>query len=209
MKKLIIIIIVIACVISCTNQPKSAQTHATTIENLETAIIGETNASVKYALISNEALYQEQYGIAAMFAAASAAEAIHVKNHTLVLEELGGAIEVFPEHKFSGTLEENIQNAIDGEIEEFTDMYPPMIATAKKDELVSALKTFTFAKKAEERHAQLYAESLGLLKAGNSDEISKIWYVCPDCGNLFNNLIGFEICAICGVNKEVFITFEK
>jgi rubrerythrin len=88
-------------------------------------------------------------------------------------------------------------------------MYPPMVEQANNENNRDAVKTFTFAKKAEERHAILYSETLDLLKAGNSNEIAKIWYVCPDCGNLFNTIEGFEMCAICGVNKMNFIPFEK
>ena len=209
MKKLTLIIIAIACLVACTQKKTgSTQSDATTIVNLITAITGETNASAKYALISKEALLQGQIGIAAMFAAASYAETIHVQNHTLVLNELGETLEVEAEPQISEDLEENIQTAIDGETEEFTQMYPPMIEKAKKENLMDAVKTFTYAKKAEERHAFLYSETLELLKAGKSNEIATIWYVCPDCGNLFNTLESYEICAICGVNKTNFIPFE-
>jgi len=210
MKKFTLIIVAIACFAACTQKKtESTPTDVTTVANLITAITGETNASAKYALISDEALNQGQNGIAAMFAAASFAEAIHVNNHTIVLIELDEAVEVNAEPQITENLEENIQDAIAGETEEFTEMYPPMIEQAKKENLLDALKTFTYAKKAEERHAQLYSETLVLFQTGKSAEIATIWYVCPDCGNLFNTLEGYELCAICGVNKNSFIPFEK
>ena len=210
MKNFTLILIAAACFFACTpKKTDSTKVDATTIENLKTAITGESNASAKYALISDMALNLEQNGIAAMFAAASFAENIHVQNHTAVLNELGETIEVIAEPEISDCLVENIQHAIDGEIYEFTEMYPPMIDQAQKETLMDAVKTFTYAKKAEETHARLYAETLELLKADKSDEIAKVWYVCPDCGNLFSMLDGYEICAICGVNKVDFIPFEK
>ena len=212
MKKITLITAVIAafaCFFACTNRQLEELTDATTTENLKTAIIGESNASAKYALISEQALNQGQDGIAAMFEAASAAEALHVQHHILVLNDLGEGIEVIPDLQISENLEENIQDAIDGETYEYTEMYPPMIEQANKEDLVDAVRTFTYAKKAEERHAKLYTETLALLKAGKSDEIAKIWYVCPLCGNLFNTLEGYEICAICGAGKNTFIHFEK
>jgi len=210
MKKLALMFIVAACFFACTTK-KSVGTKpdANTIDNLITAIIGETNASAKYALISEEAFMQGHNGIATMFAAASYAETIHVWNHTSVLEELGEAIEVDADPQIGEDLIENIQKAIEGETEEFTEMYPPMIEQAKKENHLAAVRSFTYAKKAEERHAILYSETLELLKAGKSTNIAAIWYVCPDCGNLFNSLDGFEMCAICGVNKLGFIPFEK
>ncbi|MDR2971007.1 MAG: hypothetical protein LBU83_03650 [Bacteroidales bacterium] len=207
MKKLTLIIAIAACFFACTQKKAESLQVITIADHLKTAITGETNASAKYALISEQALNQEQNGIAAMFAAASYAEGIHVQNHKLVLETLGETIEVVAEPQIGEDLEENIQGAIDGETYEFTEMYPPMIEQANSENNRDALKTFTFAKKAEERHALLYSETLELLKTGN--EIAKIWYVCPDCGNLFNTLEGYEMCAICGVNKVNFILFEK
>ena len=207
MKKLIFAIAALVCLSACTNkQPEAAV--ASTIDNLKTAITGETNASHKYTKISEQALEQEQNAIAAMFAAASFAENIHVVNHTVVLNELGEGIEVITDIEISENLEENMQSAIDGETYEFTEMYPPMIQQTDKEKLEDAKRSFTYAKKAEESHAILYAETLELLKAGRSNEIAAIWYVCPLCGKLFNTLNGYEICAICGVGKHTFIAFE-
>ncbi|MCL2290910.1 MAG: rubrerythrin [Bacteroidetes bacterium] len=212
MKKLTLIfaaIIASACFFACTNQPTTSTTDATTIDNLKTAIVGETNASAKYALVSEQALNQGEHGIAAMFAAASAAEAIHAQSHMLVLNDLGEGIEVIPDPQISESLEENIRSAIAGEIYEDTEMYPPMVEQARKEDLFDAIRTFTYAKKAEERHAKLYTETLDLFLAGKSDEISRTWHVCPPCGNLFNTLEGFEICAICGAGKNIFLHFER
>jgi rubrerythrin len=210
MKKFTLFITIAACLFACTpKKTDSSKVDATTIDNLITAITGETNASAKYALISEKALNLEQNGIAAMYAAASYAETIHVQNHTSVLKDLGGSIELVVEPQIGEDLEELIQGAIEGETFEYTEMYPPMIEQANKENILPAVKTFTFANKAEERHAKLYSETLELLQAGKSDEIANVWYVCPDCGNLFKTLDGYEMCAICGVNKINFIPFEK
>ena len=209
MKKFILFLTAIACLSACTNRQMEELTDAPTIDNLKTAIEGETNASQKYVKISEQALDQGQTGIATMFAAASFAENIHVQSHTAVLNDLGEGIEVIPDIEITDNLEENIQSAIDGETYEFTEMYPPMIKKAEKEDVTDAVRSFTYAKKAEERHAKLYTETLELLKAGKSNEIAAVWYVCPVCGNLFNTLEGYEICAICGVRKQSFISFEK
>ena len=209
MKKLFIIsIAIVVCFFACNNK-KTENQPVTTVDNLKTAITGETNASAKYALLSEEALNQGFNGIAAMFAAASAAEAIHVKSHTQVLNDLGETIEVIAEPQISENMEENILGAIEGETYEFTEMYPPMVTLANNDGNTAALISFTYAQKAEEVHAKLYSEALELLKAGKAGEIAKIWYVCPLCGNLFNTLDGNETCAICGVGKEAYTPFEK
>jgi len=209
MKKIVILFTAIACLVACTNKPAEGTVEVSTIDNLKTAITGETNASAKYALLSEEAFKQGQLGIAAMFEAASVAENIHVQSHTAVLNEMGEGIDVVIDVQISEDMEENIQYAIEGETYEFTEMYPPMIEQANKENLTDALRTFTYAKKAEENHAKLYEEALELLKAGKSEEIAKIWYVCPLCGNLYNTIEGFELCAICGAGKTTFLHFEK
>jgi len=214
MKKLtftLAVITAIACFFACNSRNLSLEStaDATTIENLQTAIEGESNASAKYALVSEQALNQGETGIAAMFAAATIAEGIHAQSHTLVLNDLGEGIEIITDPHIGEDLAENMQAAIDGETYEFTEMYPPMIKQANKEELTDALRTFTYAKKAEERHAALYTEALDLFKAGKSKEIATTWYVCPVCGNLFNTLEGYEICAICGVGKNTFLHFER
>jgi len=214
MKKLTLIFTAVtafACFFACTNRNLSIEgtADATTIENLKTAIIGESNASATYVLVSEQALNHGEHGIATMFEAASVAEAIHAQSHMLVLNDLGESIEVITDPQISESLAENMQAAIDGETYEYTEMYPPMVKQANKEDLVDAVRSFTYAKKAEARHAQLYTEALELFKAGRSNEIATTWYVCPVCGNLFNTLKGYEICAICGVGKNSFITFEK
>jgi len=208
MKKFIVIIIAIAAIFFACNQ-KKVEPQPTTIDNLKTAITGETNASAKYAMISEEAMKQGLNGIAAMFAAASAAEAIHIQSHTKVLNDLNETIEVVAEPHISENMEENLQAAIEGETYEFTEMYPPMVTLANSDGNTAALISFTYAQKAEEIHAKLYTEALELLKAGKADEIAKIWYICPLCGNLFNTLEGNETCGICGVSSEAYTPFEK
>ncbi|MEG1555766.1 MAG: ferritin family protein, partial [Bacteroidales bacterium] len=64
-----------------------------TIEHLQKAIKGETDASVKYATISTEAAKKKMPNTANMFAAASAAEAVHIANHQNALKQLGETYE--------------------------------------------------------------------------------------------------------------------
>ena len=61
----------------------------TTIDNLKTAITGESTASAKYAAYATRAAQEGYPLIEKLFAAASRAERIHATNHNKVLVKLG------------------------------------------------------------------------------------------------------------------------
>ena len=94
--------------VSCTHSKPEK-----TIENLKAAISGETNASANYKAYSAKAAQEGLVNISKMFAAASAAEAIHIKNHNAVLTKLGQEVfSVTPEAPKVNTTAENTQAAI-------------------------------------------------------------------------------------------------
>ena len=192
-----------AIVVSC------ASPKLKTIENLKAAITGETGASAGYQAFSAKAAEEGYYNIAKMFAAASAAEAIHVRNHNAVLVSMDE--EAF--NPVAGTLEvnstiPNLEAAIKGETYEFTVMYPGFIETAIAEDCMDALVSFDMASDAEAVHAKLYAEALDILKTTGTDEaVASVWYVCPKCGNLFNTVEDVDACSICGVNSTSFREF--
>ena len=198
-----LLVAIVAIVASCSN-PKPQ-----TIENLKAAISGETNASATYQAYSDKADEEGFHNIAKMFAAASAAEAIHVRNHNAVLVEMGE--EAF--NPTAGTpnvssMADNLQAAIDGETYEYTIMYPGFIEIAEKEEKFDALSSFDLASSAEATHAMLYSQALNILRETGSDEtVSSEWYVCPKCGDLFNGIEGLDNCPLCGVSSSSFLKF--
>jgi len=190
--------------VSYTN-PKTEKT----IENLKAAITGESNASATYLAFSAKAADEGYPNIAKMFASASAAEAIHVKNHKAVLVKLG--VEAFTpaiETPKVSTTTDNLQAAIDGETHEYTVMYPGFIAVANTENCTDALTTFRWASDAEATHAKLYAQALSILKTTESDKTAaSIWYICPRCGDLFITIEGLNGCPLCGTRPASFLKF--
>ena len=87
-------------------------------ENLMEAFAGESQANRKYLAFAKKADQEGFKQVAKLFRAAAAAETVHAHNH---LEIAGGIDET----------KENLQAAIAGETEEFTNMYPNFIAEAK------------------------------------------------------------------------------
>jgi len=180
-----------------------------TIENLKAAITGETNASATYQAFSAKAAEEGYPNIAMMFAAASAAEAIHVKNHNAVLVKLGEeAFNPSPEKPTVNTTVDNIKAAIEGETYEFTVMYPEFIAIATTEQCTDALTSLNWANDAEKTHARLYTQTLEILKTTESDEtVASVWYTCPKCGELFNTIEEVNRCPLCGTNSSAFLKF--
>jgi len=180
-----------------------------TIDNLKAAITGESNASGTYLAFSAKAAQEGFVNIANMFAAASAAETIHVKNHNAVLVKLGE--EAYAPSvgtpKVSDTAA-NLQAAIEGETYEYTEMYPGFLASAEEEKCDEAITSFTWANDAEAVHANLYTQALNILKSTGSDEtVAQEWYTCPKCGNLFNTIEGLTGCPLCGVRAASFLKF--
>ena len=177
----------------------------TTIDNLKTAIIGESTASAKYAAYATRAAQEGYPLIEKLFAAASRAERIHATNHNKVLVKLGQAPIDLEMHIEVGNTVENLKAAIAGETYEFTDMYPPMIAKAQEEEISDAVRSFTWANEAEKEHADLYSKALAQLEAGEKLDLPSKYYVCPLCGDTFAEGTEPERCPLCNMPKGKYI----
>ncbi len=175
---------------------------ARTLDNLQTAFNGESNANHKYLAFAKKA-DQEGFGeVASLFRAAAKAEEIHAANHAAVIRKLGAEpkAEILPVEVKS--TRENLKTAIAGEVYERDVMYPEFIAQAQAVDNSAALRTFNYALKAEAEHARLYTEALK-----NLDKLrgkSKQYFVCPVCGETTDSL-SFPRCPVCGEPKEKYI----
>lgn len=182
-----------------------AAVEKTTLDNLQTAFNGESNANARYLAFAQKA-DAEGYGKAAsLFRAAARAEQVHFEHHAKAIKELGGVPAATIETPAVKSTAENLKAAVDGEIYESTVMYPEFLAKAKKDGIKSATDTFKYAGKAEAVHARLYKnalENLNEWKGGNKD-----FYVCLVCGNVVEKT-DFRACPLCAASKMKFIAVK-
>ena len=180
----------------------SATTTTTTLENLQTAFNGESNANARYLTFAKKA-DEEGYGeVASLFRAAAKAEEIHASNHASVIRQMGADPVARIEATVVKSTRENLRVAIEGETYERDIMYPEFIEMAKQEKATAALRSFTFALKVEAVHAVLYQDALE-----NIDKLTgkqHTYYVCPDCGNTLTELSILK-CMICGHLKSGFI----
>ena len=157
-----------------------------TTDNLKNAFAGESQANRKYTAYAKKADQEKLPGIAKLFRAAAHAETIHALNH---LRALGGVADTVS----------NLKDAISGEDFEFTNMYPPYVEEAKKDENTAAERTLAHAMVVEKTHYDLYTDALATAQEGK-DILAQKFYVCPICGHTVAD--GHpDKCPVCGSVK--------
>lgn len=177
----------------------------TTLENLQEAFNGESNAHARYLAFATQA-DTEGYGkVASLFRAAARAEQVHFERHAKEIKKLGGTPTANIEAPVVRSTAENLKAAMDGEIYESTVMYPEFLIKAQKDKIKGAIDSFEDAERAETVHASLYKEALVNLKAWKGK--GKDFYVCPLCGNVVEKT-NFKACPICGESKLKFLAVK-
>ena len=180
--------------------------NAETIENLQAAHNGESNASASYTAFAKKADEEGYKSVAALFRAASASEAIHAKKFAAVLKTGDVEAKATIEKPDVKTTEENLKVAIAGETKEFTEIYPKAVtaATAKGD--AAAVKAFSNALTAEKKHAELYTQAAANLLTWK--DAGKTFILCPTCGYTTTGEDPLKTCPLCGVARAKFETFK-
>jgi len=152
-----------------------------TIEDLQAAFAGESQANRKYLAFAKKAEEEGYPQVARLFRAAAHAETIHAHNHLRAMEGIHST-------------RENLESAIGGETYEFESMYPPFMQDAEAEGHKRALTSFRFAMEVEKVHAELYGQALaGLGQPGEEYD----YYVCPVCGYTHPRSAP-EKCPVCG-----------
>lgn len=206
MKKTVLAIVLAAAVISLYSCGSGAKTK----ENLITAAQVENDAMLRYATYSGKARLEGKNNLRKLFEAVSLADMIHTKNHQRILSVMGTDFKPV-ENEFLTTDESlvNLDNAINTVNHEISEVYPGFLKTAEGENNLNAVRTFTFAKLAGEKHAELFRQAYKSLKAdGNDSEIPGVWYVCPRCGNVCSDLTDMETCDICSLETTEFMTVQ-
>ena len=183
-------------------QSAAETTPATTLDNLQAAFNGESNAHASYLAFATKAYAEGFAPVASLFRAAARAEEHHARNHSEVIRKLGAtpvAIIAPPSVK---STRENLEAAIQGETYERDVMYPNFIAKAREDGEGDAVSTFQFALAVEAEHAQLYTAALKNLDSLRGGK-PVTYYVCPFCGSTTAKA-GFGLCPVCSTPDDEF-----
>ena len=178
----------------------SATVVGTTLENLKSAVAGETGATTKYAAFAE---YAEKAGyerLARLFRCTSDAEKIHIELEAALVEAEDTEWErptAEPPAEIASDLA--LIAGANGEIYETSDMYPAFIQVAIEEGREDAVQVFTRAKLAEAYHAERYLDAYN-----NIDEVDEKadegYYLCPVCGYIHKgNPDEDDVCPICAV----------
>ena len=156
-------------------------------ENLKEAFAGESQANRKYLAFAAKAEREGFPQAGRLFRAAAEAETVHALNHLKALKAILST-------------KENLQAAVNGEIHEFTHMYPEMIEAAQAEGNEDALKSFQWANAVEKIHAGLYQAMLANLEQAGE---AYAYYVCPLCGYTAEKEAPTN-CPVCGAMGKAF-----
>jgi rubrerythrin len=160
-----------------------------TNDNLKKAFAGESQANRKYTAFSIKAVEEKFFNTARLFRAIAEAETVHALNHLRAMNAVKST-------------KENLQEALSGEIYEFTEMYPDFIKTASEEKSSTANVSFNFANQVEKLHGKLYEKALESIENGKDIE-TKMVFVCGVCGCTIENEAP-GICPVCGAPKDKF-----
>jgi len=172
-----------------------------TLDNLQAAYNGESNANAKYLEFAKKADQEGFAGVASLFRAAAKAEEFHARNHADVIKKMSATPKAEIKLPAIKTTAENVKAAMEGEIYERDTMYPGFIAEAKTAGEKDAVRSFNFAVTAEGQHAKFYADAGASLQAWKT---AKKFMVCPLCGNTVTT-VDFSKCPVCFTPGEKFM----
>jgi rubrerythrin len=162
-----------------------------TDKNLKEAFAGESMANRRYLAFAERAEDEFLHGVAKLFRAVAAAETIHAHKH---IRTAGGV----------KSTKENLEEALAGEMHEFKNMYPQMIAEAREEGRKSAEISFNHANEVEKVHAGLFEKALE-----DPDKFPvQDYYICKICGYTAAENTP-DICPVCGANQKAFFKVEE
>lgn len=175
-----------------------------TLENLQAAYQGESNAHARYLAFAQKADEEGYAGAASLFRAAAKAEQIHAANHAEVIRKMGGSPKAEVESPKVGTTAENLKAALAGESFERDTMYTAYLKKARQERNRDAIRTFNFARTVEAQHATLYREALEHL---DDWKPARTFYVCPTCGTTVVQRPDSK-CPVCFTPGESFLEIK-
>jgi rubrerythrin len=165
------------------------------------------NATAQYAAYSQKARDENISQVAALYYAVSKSESIHARNHKAILLKLGIRPGDFsPKFEIRNT-EENLKISLEAETAESTITYIEYIATAEKEGINEAKKSFGWAMDAEMKHVGFYTSALAAIKENRASSLADSYLVCPICGQVFEARQDDNKCSSCRNPRENFIRF--
>ena len=180
-----------------------------TLADIKSAYFRESTTEDKYNHYAQKAKEDNFPKISVMLTAIAKAEGIHAANHKKVLDQLKGKYEGSPigSYKVQTTLD-NLKDGFQSEDYEVVTMYPSFIKEANDENVTAAVKSFTWAWKAEIQHKGYYSLAISAAGMENESTFPGKWYVCPTCGATYSLFDVKNTCDNDATPKEQFLEFK-
>jgi len=174
----------------------------TTLDNLRAAVLDSTNAVLRYQAFAAKADAEGYKGVAVLFRAAAASEAIHLGKAQQAITKAGGSVSRLAlAAPVVNATRENLESALSVEIAAKTEAYARYAGLAAKEKNMAAVYTFKGALTASQEHAKFFKQALAGLDAWKAD--GRVFAVCGVCGF---TVLGQPpaSCPICSAPAEKF-----
>jgi len=178
-----------------------------TEKNLLKAFAGESQARNRYTYFASVAQKEGYHTIAAVFEETANHEKEHAKRLFKFLED-GGELEItasYPAGRI-GTTAQNLMEAMNGEHEENSSMYPTMAKIAKEEGFPVIASVFENIGKAEVYHEKRFEK---LLKEVETQTLLKkndlVVWKCTNCGYHITGKEAPKVCPACGHEQGYFV----
>lgn len=163
-----------------------------TTENLKAAFAGESQARNMYTFFAKVARKEKYHYLAKIFEESASNEERHAKDHFQMLDGIGDT-------------KANLQEAINGENYETTDMYPTFAKEAEDEGNMEAANLFRQIGKVEEHHRDRYQRCLEMVMNDTVFKREKpIRWKCAKCGFIHEGTEPPETCPSCKHPKEYY-----
>ena len=165
-----------------------------TEQNLWAAFAGESQARNKYTYFASKAKKDGYVQIGQLFEETANNEKEHAKIWFKLLN--GGAIK--------GTAE-NLLAAAEGEMDEWTDMYPTFAKEAREEGFNDIADLFEMVADIEKTHEERYRALLANVDGGLvfSKDGDMVWE-CGNCGHIHIGKEAPEVCPVCAHPRAYF-----
>lgn len=163
-----------------------------TDKNLAEAFAGESMARNKYTYFAKVARKEGYHYIARIFEETAENEKRHAKDHFTLMGGLGDTLR-------------NLQEAVDGEHYETTEMYPKFAEEAKEEGKSKIAGLFKLIAQVEAHHRDRYRRLLEMVKDGTVFKRGeKITWKCSVCGYTHDGTEPPGQCPCCKHAREYF-----
>jgi len=163
-----------------------------TEQNLWAAFAGESQARNKYTYYASKAKKDGYQQIAALFEETANNEKEHAKIWFKLIHGIGSTME-------------NLADAAQGEMDEWTDMYPGFAKVAREEGFDEIAVLFDAVAAIEKTHAERYKALLANIEGGIvfSRDGDMIWE-CRNCGHIHVGKAAPELCPVCAHPQAYF-----